>query len=163
MSGKLNHFDDRGNAVMVDVSSKGPTVRTAVARGEIRVTREILEAIQAGTVKKGDVLGVARVAGIMAVKRTWELIPLCHPLILDHCALELDTDAQRLTVTAECTVRCTGRTGVEMEALQGVTTALLTVYDMCKALSHEMVLGPIRLLSKDGGKSGPFRFGESHD
>ena len=163
MNGKLNHFDDSGNAVMVDVSSKGPTVRTAVARGEIRVTREILEAIQAGTVKKGDVLGVARVAGIMAVKRTWELIPLCHPLLLDHCALELDTDAQRLTVTAECTVRCTGRTGVEMEALQGVTTALLTVYDMCKALSHEMVLGPIHLVSKDGGKSGPFRFGESHD
>ena len=156
MSGKLNHFDDSGNAVMVDVSSKGPTVRTAVARGEIRVTREILEAIQAGTVKKGDVLGVARVAGIMAVKRTWELIPLCHPLLLDHCALELDTDAQRLTVTAECTVRCTGRTGVEMEALQGVTTALLTVYDMCKALSKTMEIGEIHLEMKSGGKSGTY-------
>lgn len=162
MSGKLNHFDDSGNAVMVDVSSKGPTVRTAVARGEIRVTREILEAIQAGTVKKGDVLGVARVAGIMAVKRTWELIPLCHPLLLDHCALELDTDAQRLTVTASASCAAPAVPAWRWRR-SGVTTALLTVYDMCKALSHEMVLGPIHLVSKDGGKSGPFRFGESHD
>lgn len=149
---------------MVDVSSKGPTVRTAVARGEIRVTREILEAIQAGTGEKRGRAGRSPGGGDHGGQaHLGTSYPCVHPLLLDHCALELDTDAQRLTVTAECTVRCTGRTGVEMEALQGVTTALLTVYDMCKALSHEMVLGPIHLVSKDGGKSGPFRFGESHD
>ncbi len=162
MDARLNHFDERGNAVMVDVSAKAVTERVATARGEIRVTREIMDAILAGTVKKGDVLGVARVAGIMAVKRTGELIPLCHPLVLDNCAVDFETDEAALAVRAVCTVRCAGRTGVEMEALTGVSAALLTIYDMCKALSHEMVLENIHLVSKDGGKSGPFRFGESH-
>ena len=154
MEGKLNHFDDQGRAVMVDVSEKAPTLRAAVARGALRASRPVLEAIAAGTAAKGDVLGVARVAGIQAAKRTWELIPLCHPLMLTHVSVDLSLRED--AVEAACTVRTTGRTGVEMEALTGVSTALLTVYDMCKALDKGMVLTDIRLEHKEGGRSGAY-------
>lgn len=158
----LTHIDENGNAVMVDVSAKAETVRTAVARGEIKVGSEAFAAIRDGPVKKGDVLGVAQVAGIMAAKRTWELIPLCHPLMLSKCAVEFHLREEDSTIEAECTVRVTGQTGVEMEALTGVSTALLTIYDMCKAIDRGMVLRDIHLVTKSGGKSGDFRFnGES--
>lgn len=157
----LTHIDENGNAVMVDVGDKAETVRTAVARGEIKVGREAFAAIRDGAVKKGDVLAVAQVAGIMAAKRTWELIPLCHPLSLSKCEVAFRLLEERGAVEAQCTVRTTGRTGVEMEALTGVTTALLTIYDMCKAIDRGMVLGDIHLVRKEGGKSGDFRFGEA--
>ena len=150
----LNHFDDQGKAIMVDVTDKAPTQRLAVARGEIHVNGAVMTAIQTGTAKKGDVLGVARVAGIQAAKRTWELIPLCHPLMLTHVSVDLSLRED--AVEAACTVRTTGRTGVEMEALTGVSTALLTVYDMCKALDKGMVLTDIRLEHKEGGRSGTY-------
>ena len=152
----LNHFDEAGNAVMVDVSGKMPTQREAVASGRIRVSREVMEAILAGTMQKGDVLGIARVAGIMAAKQTSSLIPLCHPLPISKCSVDFETDQVALTVTARCLVRVEGRTGVEMEALTGVSVALLTVYDMCKALDKRMEIGEIRLERKSGGKSGDF-------
>ena len=157
MEAKLNHFDEAGNAVMVDVTGKEPTFRTAVAEGTIRVSRPVLEAIVEGTAAKGDVLGVARVAGIMAVKRTWELIPLCHPLTLSHAAVDFEILEEQCAVREECTVRLTGRTGVEMEALTGVSVALLTVYDMCKAMDKGMEITGVRLLYKEGGKSGVYR------
>ena len=160
MEGKLNHFDEKGSAIMVDVSGKAPTLRTAVARGMIRMSRSALEAVTAGTAAKGDVLGVARVAGIMAAKRTPELIPLCHPLMLSHVAVDFTVLEEECAVRAECTVRLSGQTGVEMEALTGVTVALLTVYDMCKAIDKTMELSEICLVRKDGGKSGSFRRGE---
>ncbi len=152
----LNHFDEAGNAVMVDVSGKTPTRREAVASGKIRVSREVMDAILAGTMQKGDVLGVARVAGIMAVKQTSALIPLCHPLPISKCSVDFETDREALTVTARCLVRVEGLTGVEMEALTGVSVALLTVYDMCKALDKRMEIGEIHLERKSGGKSGDF-------
>ena len=153
----FNHFDEAGNAIMVDVTEKTPTFRTAVAEGKIFVTRPILDAITGRTAAKGDVLGVARVAGIMAVKRTWELIPLCHPLTLSHAAVDFEILEEQCAVRAECTVRLTGRTGVEMEALTGVSVALLTVYDMCKAMDKGMEITGVRLLYKEGGKSGAYR------
>lgn len=159
----LTHIDENGNAVMVDVSEKAQTTRTAVARGEIKVGAKAFAAIRDGAVKKGDVLGVAQVAGVMAAKRTWELIPLCHPLMLSKCAVEFHLREQDQAVEAWCTVRVTGQTGVEMEALTGVSTALLTIYDMCKAIDRGMVISDIHLVSKAGGKSGDFRFGERRD
>ena len=156
MEPRLNHFDESGSAVMVDVTQKEPTFRTAVARGEIRVSRPVLEAIAAGTAAKGDVLGVARVAGIMATKRTSELIPLCHPLPLTKVQIEFDLLPERRAVEARCTVKTSGVTGVEMEALTGVSTALLTIYDMCKAVDKGMELGEIHLVEKTGGKSGHY-------
>ncbi len=153
---KLNHFDERGNAVMVDVTDKAETERTAVARGTIRVTREIFDAIAAGTVKKGDVLGAARIAGIMATKQTPHLIPMCHPLLLTKAAVDFELHEDTLSVDAVCTVKLKGQTGVEMEALTGVTVALLTIYDMCKALSKTMEIGGIHLEMKSGGKSGTY-------
>ena len=158
-TGALTHFDDKGRAVMVDVSTKEATERTAVAEGEIRVGRKVLAAIRGGTAAKGDVLGVARVAGIMAAKRTHELIPLCHPLALSKCAVDFEMLGKETTVRARCTVGTTGRTGVEMEALTGVSAALLTIYDMTKAMNKGMTLGNIRLIEKKGGKSGHYRFG----
>jgi len=152
----LNHFDEKGNAVMVDVSGKAPTERTAVASGRIQVSREVLEAIRMGTASKGDVLGVARVAGIMAAKQTSSLIPMCHPLMISKCAVDFSVEEDLLSVKAWCTVKTSGQTGVEMEALTGVSTALLTIYDMCKALDKRMEIGEIRLESKKGGKSGEF-------
>lgn len=158
MEPKFNHFDSDGNAIMVDVSEKQPTLRTAVAEGTIRVSQVVLEAISGGTAAKGDVLGVARVAGIMATKRTADLIPLCHVLALTKCAVDFTLDDESHSITARCTVQCEGKTGVEMEALTGVSTALLTVYDMCKAMDKRMVISDIHLCEKQGGKSGDFVF-----
>lgn len=153
----LSHFDAAGKAVMVDVSTKDVTVRTAVAEGEIKVGPVILQAIQQGTAAKGDVLGVARVAGIMAVKRTADVIPLCHPLPVSLCTVDFDIDAATASVWVRCTVGVTGRTGVEMEALTGVSVALLTIYDMTKALGKDMEIRSVRLVEKHGGKSGDYR------
>lgn len=156
MDKKLTHFDDDGKAVMVDVTEKLPTSRTAVASGVIRVSAEVIRAIEEGTAEKGDVLGVARVAGIMAVKQTSQLIPLCHPLPVSQCGIDFELDRDNNRVKAMCTVRVTGQTGVEMEALTGVSTALLTIYDMCKAIDKRMELSEIHLDYKSGGKSGTF-------
>ena len=153
---KLNHFDEHGNAVMVDVSAKNETVRTAVASGIIRVSRPVFDAIVNGTAAKGDVLGVARVAGIMAVKQTSSLIPMCHPLPITKCSVDFELDSENLSVKAICMAKVTGKTGVEMEALTGVSVSLLTIYDMCKALDKRMEIGEIHLDSKSGGKSGEF-------
>ena len=157
MQSQLNHFDEQGNAVMVDVSAKNATLRTATARGKITMSADVLRAIVQGTAAKGDVLGVARVAGIMAAKRTWELIPLCHPLTLSHLSVDFIILEQESAVLAQCTARLWGQTGVEMEALTGVTTALLAIYDMCKAMDRGMELSDIHLVYKDGGKSGQYR------
>ena len=156
MEQNLNHFDAAGNAVMVDVGGKAPTERAAAAEGTIKVSRPVLEAIKASTAAKGDVLGVARVAGIMAAKRTWELIPLCHPLMLTHLSVDFEILEDACAVHAVCTARLTGKTGVEMEALTGVSAALLTIYDMCKAMDRSMELTDIRLVHKEGGKSGVY-------
>ena len=156
MERAFNHFDEAGNAIMVDVTDKTPTYRTAVAEGTIKVTRPILDAITGRTAAKGDVLGVARVAGIMAAKRTWELIPLCHPLLLSHLSVDFEILEEACAVRATCTVKLSGKTGVEMEALTGVSVALLTIYDMCKAIDKGMELGDIHLVHKEGGKSGVY-------
>ena len=153
----LSHFDASGKAVMVDVSGKEPTRRQAVAEGEIHVGRRILGAILEGTANKGDVLGTARLAGIMAVKRTADLIPLCHPLAVSHCSVDFTVVKSRAVVRARCLVRTTGRTGVEMEALTGASAALLTIYDMTKALGKGMEIRRLRLLEKSGGKGGDYR------
>ena len=153
---KLNHFDEHGNAVMVDVSEKNITARTAVASGQIHVSRDVFDAIVHGTAAKGDVLGVARVAGIMAAKQTSSLIPMCHPLMISKCQVDFELDEENLTVKAICMVKVSGKTGVEMEALTGVSVTLLTIYDMCKALDKRMEIGEIHLDSKSGGKSGEF-------
>ncbi|MEA4932304.1 MAG: cyclic pyranopterin monophosphate synthase MoaC [Lawsonibacter sp.] len=152
-----NHFDEKGNAVMVDVSDKDTTCRTAVAQGKIVVSPVVLKAIADQTVAKGDVLGVARIAGIMAAKRTAELIPLCHPLPLSHLSLDFSILEEECAVQAKCTAKLPGQTGVEMEALTGVSVALLTIYDMCKAIDRGMKLSDIHLIYKDGGKSGVFQ------
>nr|WP_308754929.1 cyclic pyranopterin monophosphate synthase MoaC [uncultured Anaerotruncus sp.] len=154
--GGLTHIDQNGNAVMVDVGAKAETLRIATAKGRVRMSAETFETIRTGAAKKGDVLGVARVAGIMAAKRTSELIPLCHPLMLTKCTVDFELLPDTLEVEAACTVQLTGRTGVEMEALTGVSVALLTIYDMCKAIDRGMVLCDIRLVHKEGGKSGVF-------
>ena len=156
MKQKLTHFDERGAARMVDVGAKDVTRRVATAAGSIRMQPATLKIVLAGTAKKGDVLGVARIAGIQAAKRTAELIPLCHPLALDSVTVDFDVDEEGGRVECRATVECTGRTGVEMEALTAASVALLTVYDMCKAVDRGMVLGEIRLLEKRGGKSGTY-------
>ena len=152
----LTHFDSDGNAVMVDVSGKSVTARVAVARGRIAMLPETLAMIRDGSHKKGDVLGVARLAGIMAAKRTSDLIPLCHPLPLAKVTLELSCIDADSAVEIEATVKVTGRTGVEMEALTAVSVAALTIYDMCKAVDRAMRIGDVRLVHKTGGKSGTF-------
>ena len=152
----LNHFDAAGNAVMVDVSEKPVTAREAVAHGIITMNAEAFAAVANGTAKKGDVLGVARIAGILAAKRTSELIPLCHPLPLTKISIDFALLPERQAVEARCTAKTTGVTGVEMEALTGVSTALLTIYDMCKAVDKGMELGEIHLVEKTGGKSGHY-------
>jgi cyclic pyranopterin phosphate synthase len=157
MTGDFTHFDSRGNAVMVDVSAKDVTARTAAASGNITMSGETLRAIQGGTAKKGDVLGTARLAGILAAKKTAELIPLCHPLFFDTCAVDFSIDEPARRVEARCSVKLSGKTGAEMEALTGVSVALLTIYDMCKALDRSMVISDIRLEEKSGGKSGHFK------
>lgn len=156
--GEFNHFDENGNAVMVDVSGKEPTSRTATAQGSIKVSEEILQAVLEQKVKKGDVLGVARVAGIMAVKQTSSIIPMCHPLMISKCSVDFQVFPEEQRIQAACTVKVEGKTGVEMEALHGVSAVLLTIYDMCKAIDKRMVLQDIHLVEKTGGKSGKFRF-----
>ena len=155
---KFTHIDENGNAVMVDVSAKDVTRRQATAVGRIRMSADCFAMVAEGRAKKGDVLGVAQVAGILAAKRTFETIPLCHPLMLTKCSVEFTLLREENVIEARCTTRCDGRTGVEMEALHGVTTALLTIYDMCKAADRGMVLSDIHLAEKSGGKSGHFVF-----
>ena len=153
---KLSHFDASGSAVMVDVSEKPITARQAVARGIITMNAAAFAAVRDGTAQKGDVLGVARIAGIMAAKRTSELIPLCHPLPLSKLTVDFHLLPEQQAVEAVCTARTIGVTGVEMEALTGVSAALLTIYDMCKAVDKGMELGEIHLVEKTGGKSGHY-------
>ena len=153
---KLSHFDASGSAVMVDVSEKSVTARQAVARGIITMNAAAFAAVRDGTAQKGDVLGVARIAGIMAAKRTSELIPLCHPLPLSKLTVDFHLLPEQQAVEAVCTARTIGVTGVEMEALTGVSAALLTIYDMCKAVDKGMELGEIHLVEKTGGKSGHY-------
>ena len=154
---KLTHIGEDGDARMVDVSEKDITDRTATATGSVLMAPETLRLIIDGSVKKGDVISVARLAGIMAAKRTSDLIPLCHPLALNNVDVDLSRDPDRNAVDIVATCRVSGRTGVEMEALTAVSTAALTVYDMCKAVDREMRLTEIRLVHKAGGKSGEFR------
>jgi cyclic pyranopterin phosphate synthase len=156
----FTHFDAAGNAIMVDVSDKKETHRTAIARGTIRVNSEIMDAILHHTAKKGDVLGVARVAGIMAVKQTASLIPMCHTLLITKCSVDFELREEECEIDAICTVKVNGQTGVEMEALTGVSVTLLTIYDMCKAIDKHMVMDNIHLVEKTGGKSGKFLFSE---
>ena len=157
MEKRLSHFDKCGNAIMVDISEKEVTRREAVAKGTIKVTAEILEAVASQTVLKGDVLGVARLGGIMGVKKTSDLILLCHPLEISECSVDFEIDKKSLCIHSICRVKTQGKTGVEMEALTGVSAALLTIYDMCKGISKEMEISDIRLSSKSGGKSGDYR------
>ena len=154
---KLTHFNQAGEAHMVDISDKASTARRAVAAGRIVMQTETLDLIQQGKHKKGDVLGVARIAGIMATKRTADLVPMCHPLALTHVAVEFDVDAEANAIDCTVTAETTGQTGVEMEALTGVQVSLLTIYDMCKAVDRGMVIGDVRLLEKSGGKSGHWK------
>lgn len=157
MAGKdLTHFDAQGQAHMVDVSDKAVTSRVAVAEGWIRMAPDTFEIISEGRARKGDVLGIARLAGIMGAKKTAELIPLCHPLPITKVAVDLTLDADLPGVRIEATVKTTGQTGVEMEALTAVSTAALTVYDMAKAVDKAMEIGGIRVILKDGGKSGRY-------
>lgn len=153
---ELTHFDAMGAAHMVDVSEKAVTFRRAVARGSVTMAPETLALVLSGGAAKGDVLGVARIAGIQAAKRTWELVPLCHPLPLSKVSLDLRADPARNAVEIEATTATTGQTGVEMEALTAVSVAALTVYDMLKAVDRGMVIGAIRLVLKEGGKSGRY-------
>ena len=155
----LTHFDDSGKARMVDVTEKQDTSREAVAEGRIIMKRETLELIKIGKIGKGDVLGVAQVAGIMGAKKTWELIPMCHPLLLTSVSMEFSTNDEALAVDITAIVKTTGKTGVEMEALTAVSTAALTIYDMCKAVDKAMTIEYIRLTAKSGGKSGNYRRG----
>lgn len=155
---EFNHFDEQGNAVMVDISGKEPTFRTAVAEGVIQVSEKILDAVTGHTVQKGDVLSIARVAGIMAVKQTSSIIPLCHPLMISKCSVDFEVQPKEHAIKAICTVKVEGKTGVEMEALHGVSAALLTIYDMCKAIDKRMTIKEIHLVEKTGGKSGDFHF-----
>jgi len=154
---KLSHFDKAGKARMVDISGKSTTDREAIAAGSVHMKPETLQLIKEGQIGKGDVLGVARVAGIMAAKKTPELIPLCHPLSISSVAVDFAFDERRSSVVIKATVAVSGRTGVEMEALIAVSAAALTIYDMCKSADREMVISDIMLLEKRGGKSGEFR------
>jgi len=159
MTEKLTHFDAGGQAWMVDVGAKDETARRALAAGVIRMRPETLALIASGTARKGDVLGIARIAAIQAAKRTWELIPLCHPIALTAVDVQFEIDAQASRVECRASAECRGRTGVEMEALTAVNVALLTIYDMCKAVDRGMTMGDIRLLEKEGGKSGSWTAG----
>jgi cyclic pyranopterin monophosphate synthase len=153
---RLTHLDEQGRARMVDVGGKDETERVAIAGGTVRMKASTLDLIVSGGIAKGDVLAAARIAGIMAAKRTPDLIPLCHPLALSSVEVELSCDRDRSLVEITATCRITGRTGVEMEALTGVSVAALTIYDMCKAADRGMVIGEIKLLHKSGGKSGTY-------
>ena len=152
----FTHFNDQGRAKMVDVGEKSPTRRTATAAARVLVNESTFALIRSGGMKKGDVLTVAQVAGVMGAKRTPDLIPMCHPILMDGIDLSLRLDEERCAVEIQATVSCDGRTGVEMEALTAVSTAALTVYDMCKAVQKDMVITDIRLLKKAGGVHGDF-------
>lgn len=154
----FSHIDANGNALMVDVGDKAVTKRRAEASGKIRMSESCFQAVRDGKAKKGDVLGVAQVAGIQASKRTSELIPLCHLLALSSSKVEFFLHEERLEIEARCMVTCEGKTGVEMEALAGVSAALLTIYDMCKAMDKFMEISGIHLAEKTGGKSGHIRY-----
>ncbi len=154
---KLTHFNQAGEAHMVDIAAKDATARRAVAAGRIVMQPDTLRLIEEGGHKKGDVLGVARVAGIMATKRTADLVPMCHPLSLTHVAIEFDIDSDASAIDCVVTCETRGQTGVEMEALTGVQVTLLTIYDMCKAVDRGMVIDGVRLLEKSGGKSGHWK------
>ena len=152
----FTHFNEQGRAKMVDVGEKNASQRIAVAAGRVLVNEETFSLIQSGGMKKGDVLTVAQIAGIMGAKRTSDIIPMCHPIALDGINLELTLDAQKKSVEIRATVSCGGKTGVEMEALTAVSTAALTIYDMCKAVQKDMVITDLRLLSKSGGVHGDY-------
>ena len=154
----FSHFDDSGNAVMVDVTEKKSTTRMAVAEGTIFCNKAIIDAILQKNIKKGDVLGVARIAGIMAVKQTAHLIPMCHPLLISKSSIDFEINEEKNCIKALCTVKIEGKTGVEMEALTGVNIALLTIYDRCKAVDKRMLISDIHLVEKHGGKSADFYF-----
>lgn len=158
MDSKLTHFDKSGNARMVDVSGKNETARVAIAVSKIKVSKETLELIEAGKIGKGDVLGVARVAGIMACKQTSNLIPMCHPLMITSCNVDFNINREECSIEITATVKIVDKTGVEMEALTAATVAALTIYDMCKAVDKRMVIEGTHLLKKTGGKSGEFNF-----
>lgn len=153
---KLTHFNEAGMAHMVDVSSKEDSVREALAEGRVAMAATTLELVKAGALGKGDVLGVAQVAAVMAAKRTWELIPMCHPLLLNGIDVSFAIDDAAAAVDIRATVRTTGKTGVEMEALTAVSVAALTIYDMCKAVDKAMTIEYVRLTAKSGGKSGDY-------
>lgn len=157
---KLNHFDKEGNCVMVDVSEKTETTRIATAISTIKLGKETLDRIKQGSVGKGDVLGVARIAGIMAAKKTSDLIPMCHPLMISSCKVDFEIDEDNFAIKTIASVKITGKTGVEMEALTAASIATLTIYDMCKAIDKKMVIEGTFLLNKTGGKSGEFNFYE---
>lgn len=157
---KFTHLDENGNACMVDVSAKKDTVREALASGVIRMSKICFAKLEEGSIEKGDVLAAARIAGIMGAKKTSELIPLCHILNLTKVSIDFEPDREKSLIRVICTARCVGKTGVEMEALTGVSTALLTIYDMCKAVDKTMEISEIRLLRKSGGKSGTLDFTE---
>ena len=152
----FTHFNEQGRAKMVNVGEKAPSVRSATAAARVLVNRDTFALIRSGGMKKGDVLTVAQVAGVMGAKRTPDLIPMCHPILIDGVDLQLSLDEERCSVEIRATVSCDGRTGVEMEALTAVSTAALTVYDMCKAVQEDMVITDIRLLRKSGGVHGDF-------
>ncbi len=158
MDNKLTHFDNKGNAVMVDVSNKNETERIAIAIGTVKASSETIELIKSGQIGKGDVLGVARVAGIMAMKNTSNLIPMCHPVMITGSSIDFEIDSEKNEIRITATSKVVHRTGVEMEALTGVSIAALTIYDMCKAVDKRMVIGDVHLVKKLGGKSGEFNF-----
>lgn len=158
MDNKLTHFDNKGNAVMVDVSNKNETERIATATGTVKASSETIELIKSGQIGKGDVLGVARVAGIMAMKNTSNLIPMCHPVMITGSSIDFEIDSEKNEIRITATSKVVHKTGVEMEALTGVSIAALTIYDMCKAVDKRMVIGDIHLVKKLGGKSGEFNF-----
>lgn len=152
--GEFTHFNQHGDAIMIDISKKAETAREAIAEGRISMNQECFDQLKAGNIGKGDVLGVARIAGIMGAKKTSELIPLCHLLSLTKAEIDFELEDETCSVRTICTVRTTGKTGVEMEALTGVQIALLTIYDMCKAVDKGMEMNGIHLCQKSGGKSG---------
>ncbi|MDL2320728.1 cyclic pyranopterin monophosphate synthase MoaC [Desulfosarcina sp. OttesenSCG-928-B08] len=156
MTHSLSHIDEKGRARMVDVTEKTPTRRTAIAQARIHMNPEVFQHIADGTIAKGNVLETARIAGVMAAKKTSDLIPLCHPLNLTHIQIDFFPDAEKSTIRIEASARLTGQTGVEMEALTAASVAALTLYDMCKAVDKAMVITDICLLKKTGGKSGTF-------
>lgn len=158
MGDKLTHFDKDGNAVMVDVTKKEKTERVAIATGKVKASKETITLIKNGEIGKGDVLGVARVAGIMAMKKTSDLIPMCHPIMINGCSIDFEIDEENSEIIITGTSKIFEKTGIEMEALTGVSVAALTIYDMCKAVDKRMVIDDIHLVKKTGGKSGEFNF-----